>query len=275
MTLPVVASFWTGGALSLIERTVMQSYLDRGHTFILFTEGMVEGVPDGVETCAASDIWQDPSIDLTQADRHTTATYSDLFRLHLLSQTEMIWVDCDAYCLRPFTFDSDQLFGMGGNGRVCTGVLRLAAQDDVLHRMLEFAQSRNPIQPWRNPNFRAKRVQRRDAGQSWTVYDLPWGCAGPKLLTYLLEQENRLSEAQPQKVFYPLFGRDLRKLWLPDIPLTEIEPHGCHSVHIFGASRATLLNRYDGIPPAGSYLERIALRHGTLPRRYRRKRAAT
>lgn len=264
MTLPVIASFWTGGPLSLIEQTVIRSYVDHGHHFVLFTEGDVQGIPEGIEHCNAAEIWNDPSIDLSTASRQVIATYSDIFRLHLLSQTEMIWVDCDAYCVRPFTYESPQIFGMGGNGRVCTGVLRLAAEDALLHDMLDFVGSTCPIQAWRNPDFLKRRAKMRDSGKVWTIFDLPWGCAGPKLLTWLLDRGNRLDDALPQPVLYPLFGRNLRKLWLPDVPIREIEPEGCHSVHIFGASREILIKNHDGIPPANSYLERIALRHGTL-----------
>ncbi|MBT8459077.1 MAG: class I SAM-dependent methyltransferase, partial [Boseongicola sp.] len=92
---PGVASLWIGGALGWIENVCLRSFLEVGQKVTLFCYEKVANVPEGVIVRDAREIWT-PHRRLL---RQTGASYlADIFRIHLMSNTDLIWVDCDALC---------------------------------------------------------------------------------------------------------------------------------------------------------------------------------
>lgn len=262
-SLLTIASLWSGSYLSFIERVVLQSYLDRGHSVILYVTEPVKGVPEGVEVRDASDIYL-PEFDISDNDRVRVAVYSDIFRLHLLTKTDYIWSDLDAYCVKPYDFSNDWVFGFGRPDQVCTGVLKLPKSSETLAKMLAFVSAPCPIQPWRGKKNWRIQSARQESGEIWGVQDLPWGCSGPKAFTHYLKQTDEISHSMETDVFYPLFGATLRNLFSLDLSADAIEKPASYSVHIFGSTKK-YLRTIGGLPPVGSYLEHICKRHGVDP----------
>ncbi|MEP3295743.1 MAG: hypothetical protein ABJO27_04550 [Pseudoruegeria sp.] len=263
--LPKIASFWTGSDLSFVEQLVIQSYLDAGHDFTLYTIGKVGNLPSGITVKEAIPLCP-PPFDISDNDRTRVAVYSDILRLYMIRDGGYVWVDMDAYCCRPYLFDTPYIFGENGRGRVLTGVLGLPSDSPSLTTLLQFLETDNPIIPWRGAKYRAERAQALKEGITWSIADLPWGVSGPKGLSHFLKRHNEKHHAQPQNVFYPLIKNDLMALWRPNVSPEQIEPQDCHSVHLFGITRKVLATRFNGLPPKNGYIEKLCERHNVDPK---------
>ncbi len=264
-TLPQIASFWFGSDLSWLETLCIQSFLDNGHSFTLYTADDLAGVPTGAELRHASEILWPAPFDLRPEDRLGVAVFSDIFRLTLLQQTDFIWVDLDALCLKPFDFTSPYVFGRSQSGTYPNGVLRLPKTSATLTQMLKFVTSPNPTQPWRGPKLHRRNQQRITQGDRWGIEALPWGCSGPKAFGHFLRETGEDAYALPADTFYPLANEELWKLHDPHVPPVEIERSGVHSVHIFGHQKKLMAQQTSGLPVQGSYLSTLCRRHGIDP----------
>ncbi|WP_170466707.1 hypothetical protein [Ruegeria arenilitoris] len=264
-TLPTIASFWFGSDLSWLEALCIQSYLDNGHSFVLYTAQDIQNVPTRAEVRSAGDILWPPPFELRPDDRLGVAVFSDVFRLRLMQETPFIWVDLDAYCVKPFDFSAPYVFGRLPSGNYPNGVLRLPEASETLALWLAFVTSANPTQPWRGGRlFRHNRRRIRN-GESWGIETLPWGSSGPKAFEYFLRQTGEDSHAMAPDVFYPLAKEQLWMLHAPQVSIGEIERDGVHSVHVYGHQKKQLASNTAGLPVMGSYLHRICDRHGIDP----------
>ncbi|WP_435705155.1 hypothetical protein [Yoonia sp.] len=261
----MIASFWYGSDLSWLEALCITSYLDHGHRFVLYTAHDVAGIPEGVEQRDAADVLWPPSFDLSDNDRLRVAVFSDIFRFTLIQKTGFTWVDLDAYCVRPFDFDTPHVFGHGPRGDILSGVLALPPQSAALRDLRAFVASPNPTPPWRGRQLRRKNRHRISAGETWGIESLAWGCSGPKALTHFLRQSGEDQFAQPVEAFYGLAPEELWKLHDPSIAREEIEHDGVFSVHIYGHQKKLIATTMGGLPAPGSYLDRLCQRHAVDP----------
>ncbi len=264
-TLPTIASFWFGSDLSWLEALCIQSYLDRGHQFVLYTLHEIKGFPDGAKVRPAAEILWPAPFDLRPDDRLGVAVFSDIFRLRLLQKTEFIWVDLDAYCVKAFDFSSPYVFGQSHTGNFPTGVLRLPESSGTLAQMLDFVTSANPTQPWRGARMHRRNRRRVRSGETWGIEALPWGSSGPKAFGHFLRQTNEDTYAMTADVFYPLPPKELWKLHATSVPTEKIERDAVHSVHIYGHQKKWMAEKTDGLPIRASYLHRLCDRHAIDP----------
>ncbi|WP_170400631.1 hypothetical protein [Ruegeria arenilitoris] len=264
-TLPTIASFWFGSDLSWLEVLCIQSYLDRGHRFVLYTAHKVDGIPAGAEQRSAHEILWPAPFEMSSDDRLRVAVFSDLFRLHLSQKTDFIWVDLDAYCVRSFDFTTPFIFATEHTGIFPTGVLRLPPDSETLALMLEFLTSANPTQPWRGRPLHRRNRQRVKNGETWGVEALPWGSSGPKAFGHFLRKTDEDHHAMPADTFYPLPVHELWKLHDPRVVTLDIEHDSVHSVHIYGHQKRFMAQKTNGLPVPGSYLGRLCERHGIDP----------
>lgn len=242
-----VASLWIGGALGPVERICLESFLRVGQHVILFTYGAVSGVPEGVEIRDAGQILPArPMIrhDQPGSPRHgSPAPHADRFRYLMLARMERtIWVDTDAYCLRPLQPLDGHLHAIEdeARGRVANGVLALPRDSEALARLIELT-----AQPPR---------------------DLPWGAWGPRALTRALRQSGEIRHAARREVLYPVPYRQRHALLQRGQRLRQWLSGDSVSVHLYGSwMRARLAALPDGRPRRGSIMGRLMARHGLYP----------
>lgn len=264
--LPVIASFWYGSNLSWLEAICIKSYLDCGHRFVLYTAEKLAGIPEGTEVRDASEILWPPPFDISDNDRLRVAVFSDIFRLRIIQKTGFVWVDLDAYCVRPFDFDTPYIFARSQRGTFPNGVIGLPSDSEMLDAMLNFLTSQNPSQPWRGARLQRINKRRTEQGETWGIETLPWGCSGPKAFAYFLSRSGEDRHAMVSDTLYPLPPEELWKLHAPQIATDTIERDGVYSVHIYGHQKKIIANTMSGLPRAGSYLERLCEKHNIDPR---------
>lgn len=256
-----VASFWAGGDLSFIEQMVIRSYLDQGAEFTLYLGNPVSGIPDGVDVRDAAEIMAKPADIGDQPDRKALATWSDLFRVHLLIQRRVFWVDLDAYCVRPFDLPQGYAFGDNTHGGALSGVIALPQDAPALLWMGEFLAREEYELPWLDSELLAKK---RKQGKL-RLANLAWGDIGPRLLTHALNQSGEIAHLLPAHIFYPVSTTSLPRIWRPAISEDLIIRPETLSVHIFGYTKRFLTTYHAGLPPEDSWLARTAARHGIDP----------
>lgn len=266
-SLPTISSLWVGSEMSYIEILCIRSFLDAGHRFRLYTLGPLVNIPEGVEVSDATEILA-PPFETGPRLRHHNAVYCDLFRLELLSQRNEVWVDCDAYCLRPFKRKSGYYLGYEsskGKTNVANGVLGLPRSSPALAAARSHSQEKSPVPPFFDDAERERLSRLKSEGYVWGYHNLTWGASGPMLIDHFLQESGEIEMAEEPAVYYP-GPRPFRRPLLRVPPeMNRIETPVTLSVHIFGKTKRFLLNDHDGIPPKGSWLDIALCRHGVDP----------
>lgn len=113
----IIHGMWIGTHLSRLELLSIQSFLDNGHQFWLWTySDMITPLPAGV---CVKDAGQIIPAESVFSYRHgnqfghgkgSYAGFSDVFRYKLLYEYGGWWADMDITCLRPLDFENPYVF---------------------------------------------------------------------------------------------------------------------------------------------------------------------
>jgi hypothetical protein len=208
MGLDVVQSLWMGGPLTEMERLCIRSFVSSGHPFHLYTYGDVFSIPDGAILVDANEII--PKAESFMV-RGGYSSFSDFFRWKLVRDRGGWWVDTDTVCLRPFDFPGEYVFvgGLGAPG-----------SDDCVSSGMFKAPKGSPITQWAR-----EQCQRMDPGT------MPWGEAGPPLITKAVHKFNLTSAIVSGSMFFPVFYTEAPRAFT-DIYVPRIAKD-CYSIHLF------------------------------------------
>lgn len=270
MNLVEVASLWIGGELSWLEQLCLKSFVDAGHRTTLFTYGNVEGVPKGVYVEPADGIFRSDKV-IRHARTGSPAYHADVFRLHLINDHDVIWVDTDAYCVRPFIRPSSGHYHgwISDNVKqINNGVLGLPKTSKTLKAMLDFTSDEYPIPPWYSREKQAELQSLKDSDRGVHVSLLPWGVWGPNALTHFLHDTGEVKYAQPKDVIYPVPFSHKRALLKPRRRhlVEEWVTENTTSIHFWGRRFRSAVSETGGIPPKGSYTANLLTKHGIDPK---------
>ena len=211
----IVQSLWMGsGRLSDVERLTVNSFIQNGHEFHLYTYETVENVPTGAVVKDANEIIpQEKSFTISPVAHVKTcySTFSDFFRWKLIFDRGGWWVDCDLVCLKPFEFASEYIF-IGGHGK--------PGADDCIASHVFKAPKGSPIMQWC-----------WDRCQAMNPQTMSWGQGGPPLITEAVDKFGFLKDILPLRMFCPIHYRDFPAAWLtPDAPPL---PDDVYAIHFF------------------------------------------
>ena len=264
MALPVIASLWVGAELSWLEQLCLKSFVDNGHDVVLFTYDEVKGVPDGVQVEDANDILPAERI-IRHAKTGSPAYHADVFRLHMLRQTDYVWADTDAYCCQPWDLRGKHFHGWISDKKpmVNNGVLRLPKTSRTLKAMLQFTRDEYPIPPWYSAKKQAELQALKDAGQGVHVALLPWGVWGPDALTWFLQETGEISNSQPGHVIYPVPFKQAGVVLNPN-RRNQASKHirsDTLSIHFWGRRFRNIAAKYGGVPAEGCYVHELLAKH--------------
>lgn len=266
-SLPTIASMWIGPELSFLERLCLQSFVDAGHRVKLYTYAPVDNVPPAVEVADASAVLPSERF-VYHAESGAPGPQSDRFRYHLLARTDEIWVDTDAYCLRPFP-DRAYLFAPHYRDHMANGVLRLPQDSPTLCALLDFTDQEFPDLPHDFPFLRPRtwRAYRaaRAAGSPLHVSQLEWQIWGPFAFTHFLRQTGEDARALSCEALYPLSSQEIRRGTRFPTTADRKIPDDCLSIHFYGSTIRSALQARGGIPVADTLLDRLCRRHGIEP----------
>ncbi len=181
----IIQGLWINGNLNKLQQLCINSYLDKGHEFHLYTYNPSINVPTGTILKMADVII--PQKDIFFDDRGSLCSFADLFRFELLYQSGGWWVDMDQICLRSFDFDSDYVFASehtpSFDSKVCIGAIKVPPQSDIMRYC---SQTAYKIYKSNFPN-------------------ISWGILGSQILNSYLDKNKQFqSYIQPPEVFCPV-----------------------------------------------------------------------
>lgn len=180
MKLPIIQSLWIGDDLTNVEKLCVQSFLDNGHEFHLYTYTDIGGIPSGAVVKDGNEIV--PESDIFLHKRGTYAIFADWFRLALLAKRGGVWVDMDMICLKPFDFPPEQIILAAENSHFCTNTVMMFPKGHPLIVALE-------------QNFHSFQ-NKANSG---------WGkIGGPKALTKAIKEHSMQTHVFPFYYFLPI-----------------------------------------------------------------------
>jgi hypothetical protein len=103
----IVQSLWVGNDLSDMEKYSIQSFLNVGHEFHLYTYEKIGGIPKGVKIKDGNEIM--PAAEIFRL-KETFLPFSDIFRYKMLYEKGHYWVDLDLICIKKLDFKDEFVF---------------------------------------------------------------------------------------------------------------------------------------------------------------------
>lgn len=234
--LPAVQSLWIGAPLSNLEKLCVQSFLDHGHEFHLYTYADIDGVPAGVTVKYGNEIL--PESEIFRNDNGSVAGFSDYFRFALLAERGGWWVDMDFVCIKPFQFDSNIVFGvLPTSDSPLTGAMRFPAKHPVMLELKAKAAGM-PNKEGSSYNHLARLFGKTIRKNGLGKYGKPFMCFYPLPLDAWA------------CVFDDSFRNDMRLY--PDT----------HAVHIWWNRISDAGFDKNAVFPEGSLIEQLKRKHG-------------
>lgn len=253
-----VASLWIGDTLRDLEKLCLRSFTHQGHPVTLFhTHPLEDPKLEGVTLRPARDVFQYEDSLLEQT---APAVFADLFRLRMVRDTDLTWVDTDIICLKPFVTQDGYLVGFESETTVNNAVLRLPADSEALNALIEIFSEPSFVPPWLKQHdadyVNKLPPEQRLLGSAKRVPN----AFGPHAITWALKLTGEIEHALPLDYLNPV-------AW----PMADIyfNPYGGHEgwltentmgVHMY-SSRVRALHKRTP-PYAGSFIANVATEVG-------------
>jgi Alpha 1,4-glycosyltransferase conserved region len=233
----VFRSFWHGPTITPVEKMCIQSFIDFGHAYHLYSYSDCLDVPKGA-------VLKDAEAVLPKAEcfayrqgfgAGSYSAGSNLFRYSLLTGGGW-WVDTDVLCLTDTVPEFSTFFAFEDDTYVNGAVLYFSPGDPLPATCL---------------------VEAKAIGE-----DAIWGQIGPKLITRVADSMGRLPEALPPSTCYPVSYSDATQLFAAQHceQLTR-EIGGSYFLHLWNEIlRQAEIDKLR-LPPEGSFLRQAAERH--------------
>ncbi len=198
-----VASLWIGEKLNYLNQLCLISHVRHGHPTTLFCTDKVSNVPDGITVRPAAEIMQ---IDM-EIVRQTSESYlSNVFRYKMIQATDAVWIDCDAFCHKPFPDEMLNIYaGHGFRGALNCGVVCIPKQGELIHRLLDYYDNLPDAPAWFNTQQR-KRLEKQDKNlpHAVRIYNAERTAFGPQAFTYFAQQTGDYDRALSHDYLYPV-----------------------------------------------------------------------
>lgn len=257
-----VASLWIGPRLHYLNQLCLISHLRHGHPVTLYCTEAVENVPEGVEARPAAEIME---IDMGVVGQTSASFLSNVFRYRMIKATGAVWIDCDAFCHRPFPDEVENIFaGHGFRGALNCGVVAIPREGALMAMLLDYYENLPEAPPWFNDKQRRK-LARQDPGlpHAVRIYNAERTAFGPQAFTWFAQQSGDYDKALSPAHLYPV------PFQLNDIfydPHGRVEDHFTAetlSVHLYTNGTRPWWRRHAPLP--NSYAARMCADLGVDP----------
>ena len=259
-----VASLWIGSTLHYLNQLCLLSHVQQGHPTTLYCTDTVTNVPEGVIVKPATDIMK---IDMDIVAQTSESFLSNVFRYQMIEATDAVWIDCDAFCERPFPDEMQNIFaGHGMRGALNCGVVYIPPKGELIRQLLDYYENLPEAPPWFNKQQR-KRIERQpaDLPQAVRIYNAERTAFGPQAFTWFAQQTGDYEKALTPDYLYPV------PFQLNDVfydPYGRVEGHftdNTLSVHLYTNGTKPFWRRNP--PLANSYVARMCAEIGVDPAR--------
>ncbi len=198
-----VASLWIGERLHYLNQLCLLSHVRQGHPTTLYCTDSVSNVPEGIEVRPASEIMD---IDMEIVRQTSESFLSNVFRYHMIKATDAVWIDCDAFCHRPFPDEMTHIYaGHGFRGALNCGVVYIPKDGELIAQLLDYYRNLPEAPGWFNKQQR-KRLDRQDRNlpQAVRIYNAERTAFGPQAFTWFAQQTGDYERALTPDYLYPV-----------------------------------------------------------------------
>jgi len=214
-----------------MERLSLASFRDNGHPVHLYVYDEPAGVPAGVRVMDAEEIL--PRSTLFRHKRtQSFALFADWFRYRLLFERGGIWADADMVCLKPFDYESAEVYAWQDEKYINNAVLGLPAGHPLASWLASCCENPNRLLPYDNFGMRLRKLRRRVL-QGDRRDKVRWGENGPKGLTRAARYLGYADRALPSWHFYPVSPQQYRTLFESPVGDGAALPSGSRAVHLW------------------------------------------
>jgi len=241
------ASMWYGSHSNNLEKLTIKSYLANGYDFTLYAYDKSLEVPSGAILRDAREIMPE---DMIYGEKGYWQPFSDMFRYKMLMDTDHIWVDMDAICLRDDWNFGDYILGLEEDheyiSKVNNAVLKLPPNSEALKYMYEYCLNVDKSAINWNPSYPGPPIE-----------------LGPILLEQAVEKFNLKKYVQSEKTFYPINWQYAHMHFHPDPKVAEkikIISKDSYTAHITSSVASTRVNK--NFFPKDSYIGYLAKKYG-------------
>ena len=198
-----VASLWIGEKLHYLNQLCLKSHLLHGHPTILYCTDNVTNAPEGVEIRPASEIMD---INMNVVEQTSASFLSNVFRYKMIQKTNAIWIDCDAFCQKPFPDDWEFIFaGHGMRGALNCGVVSIPQTGELMDSLLDYYENLPDYPEWWNKNQRRKMDRlNTDLPLAVRIYKTERTAFGPQAFTHYVKKAGLIDKAMTSDVLYPV-----------------------------------------------------------------------
>jgi hypothetical protein len=257
-----VASLWIGEKLHYLNLLCLLSHIRHGHPVTLYCTDKVINVPAGVMVRPASEIME---INREVVAQTSASFLSNVFRYKMIQKTDAVWIDCDAFCHRPFPDDMQNIFaGHGFRGALNCGVVYIPPKGALIEQLLDYYENLPDAPAWFNKQQR-KKLEKQDPGlpHAVRIYNAERTAFGPQAFTWFAQQTGDYDKALTPDTLYPV------PFQLNDVfydPHGRVEGHFTYktlSVHLYTNGTRPFWRRNP--PLANSYAARMCAEIGLDP----------
>ena len=198
-----VASLWIGEKLQYLNQLCLLSHVRQGHPTTLYCTDTVSNVPEGVIVKPATDIM---TIDMTIVSQTSESFLSNVFRYKMIEATDAVWIDCDAFCHKPFPDEMQNIFaGHGMRGALNCGVVYIPPKGELIRQLLDYYDNLPDAPAWFNKQQR-KRLDKQptDLPQAVRIYNAERTSFGPQAFTHFAQQTGDYDKALTPDYLYPV-----------------------------------------------------------------------
>ncbi len=229
-----ITGLWVGETLPLLARLCIQSFLDHGHEFQLFTYRPYDNIPSGATVRDAREIL--PESAVFYHENGSLAPFADWFRNEFLVREGGYWTDLDVACLSDDFPDADTWFCTQEKGLVAVGVIAFPPHHPLMEALRSMAEDPAAAAPWDSPEESAARqhLAKQVSDVAERRRKAPWGHCGPEGFTRALRHFDMLSQSAPPSRLYPLHYTVWRKCYNGDCHLQSPELNNAWAIHLWG-----------------------------------------
>ena len=257
-----VASLWIGTKLHYLNQLCLLSHVQAGHPTTLYCTDTVVNVPDGVIVKPATDIMK---IDRDIVSQTSESFLSNVFRYKMIDATDAVWIDCDAFCHKPFPDEMTAIFaGHGMRGALNCGVVYIPPKGELIRQLLDYYENLPEAPAWFNKNTRKKLdKQPTNLPQAVRIYNAERTAFGPQAFTWFAQQTGDFETALSPDYLYPV------PFQLNDVfydPYGRVEGHftsNTMSVHLYTNGTKPWWRK--NVPLPNSYAARMCEQIGVDP----------
>lgn len=185
----IIQSLWIGDKLSNVERLCVQSFLQQGHDFHLYTYQYIDNIPRGITLLDANSII--PFNKIFKDSSGGFSGFSNWFRYQLLYDIGGWWVDMDSVCMNFFDIPEKYCFSserdQEQNVIINCGFIKAIPKADFLVEILEYISSCDHS-------------------------NVKWGQFGPRLFNTVIQTYDSKNYVKPPEAFCPINWYDMPQL---------------------------------------------------------------